>query len=43
VVLQKDSELTPCVDQAIEALRSAGELERLEQEWMGGEQAPELR
>jgi polar amino acid transport system substrate-binding protein len=42
VVLAKDSELTACVDQAIEALRSSGELERLEQEWMGGEAAPEL-
>lgn len=44
LVLAKDSELTPCVDEAITSLREAGELERLEQRWMGeAAGAPELR
>jgi polar amino acid transport system substrate-binding protein len=43
VVLAKDSKLTPCVDKAIEELRSSGDLERIEQQWMGGDAAPELR
>jgi polar amino acid transport system substrate-binding protein len=42
VVLAKGSELTPCVDKAIAELRSSGELDRIQQEWMGGEAAPEL-
>jgi polar amino acid transport system substrate-binding protein len=43
VVLKKDSGLTPCVNQAIETLRSDGELDRLEAQYMGGDAAPELR
>lgn len=44
LVLQKDSELTPCVDQALAALESSGELGRITDEWMGGQAgAPELR
>jgi polar amino acid transport system substrate-binding protein len=44
VVLAKDSELTPCVNQAIDALRSSGELEQITDEWMGGQAgAPELQ
>ena len=33
-VLAKDSELTPCVDAAIERLRSSGELEALTEQWI---------
>jgi polar amino acid transport system substrate-binding protein len=44
LVLAKGSELTPCVNQAIDALESSGELERITDEWMGGQAgAPELR
>jgi polar amino acid transport system substrate-binding protein len=44
LVLAKDSELTPCVNQAIEALESSGELENLTDKWMGGQAgAPELQ
>ncbi len=44
LVLAKDSELTPCVNQAIEALKSSGELEQITDEWMGGQAgAPELQ
>jgi polar amino acid transport system substrate-binding protein len=42
-VLAKDSELTPCIDQAIESLKTSGKLDRLEQRWMGqAAGAPEL-
>jgi len=44
VVLAKDSELTPCVNKALEALKNSGELERITDKWMGGQAgAPELR
>jgi polar amino acid transport system substrate-binding protein len=43
VVLQKGSKLTPCVNKAVEELRADGELDRLQQQWMGGDAAPELR
>jgi polar amino acid transport system substrate-binding protein len=44
VVLAKDSELTACVNQAIDALQSSGELEQITDEWMGGQAgAPELQ
>jgi polar amino acid transport system substrate-binding protein len=43
-LLEKGSSLTPCVSQAIEALRASGELEQLEERWMGeAAGAPELR
>jgi polar amino acid transport system substrate-binding protein len=42
VVLSKGSKLTPCVNQAISELRSSGELEEIQQQWMGGDAAPEL-
>jgi polar amino acid transport system substrate-binding protein len=43
-VLQKDSKLTPCVDQAVEKLTSSGELKAIEAKWMGtAAGAPELR
>jgi polar amino acid transport system substrate-binding protein len=43
LLLQKGSKLTPCVSQAIGELRSSGELKRLQDRWMGGDAAPELR
>jgi polar amino acid transport system substrate-binding protein len=44
LVLAKDSELTPCVNQAIEALESSGELEQITDKWMGDQAgAPELQ
>ena len=33
-LLEKDSPLTPCVNEAIETLRSSGELDEITQEWM---------
>jgi len=43
LVLQRDSSLTPCVNRALEELRSSGELERLTERWMGGQAgAPRL-
>jgi polar amino acid transport system substrate-binding protein len=42
-LLEKDSKLTPCVSQAIDKLKSSGELEKLTQKWMGQSAgAPEL-
>ena len=44
LLLEKDSELTKCVDQAIAALEESGELERITNKWMGAAAgAPELR
>ncbi len=44
LVLAKDSELTPCVNQALDALQSSGELEQITDKWMGGQAgAPELQ
>jgi polar amino acid transport system substrate-binding protein len=44
LLLEKDSELTPCVDQAIKKLESSGELKRITDRWMGeAAGAPELR
>jgi polar amino acid transport system substrate-binding protein len=43
LLLEKDSALTPCVDQAIRKLDSSGELQRLTDRWMGeAAGAPEL-
>jgi polar amino acid transport system substrate-binding protein len=36
VVLEKDSPLTECVNEAIAALREDGTIDRLEQQWLGG-------
>ena len=33
-LLEKDSPLTPCVNEAIETLRSSGELDEITEEWM---------
>jgi polar amino acid transport system substrate-binding protein len=44
LLLEKDSELTQCLDDAIAALESSGELEQLTNKWMGAAAgAPELR
>jgi polar amino acid transport system substrate-binding protein len=44
LLLEKDSELTPCVDRAIESLESSGELKQITDRWMGeAAGAPELR
>jgi polar amino acid transport system substrate-binding protein len=42
LLLQKGSKLTTCVNQALDKLSAAGELERLQKQWMGGDAAPEL-
>jgi polar amino acid transport system substrate-binding protein len=44
VVLEKDSELTPCVNQALEELESSGELQQITDRWMRDKaDAPELQ
>jgi polar amino acid transport system substrate-binding protein len=43
LLTQKGSKLTPCLNQAVGKLSAAGELKRLQDQWMGGEAAPELR
>jgi polar amino acid transport system substrate-binding protein len=43
LLLEKDSKLTDCVDEAVKTLSDDGELERLQDQYMGGEAAPELR
>jgi polar amino acid transport system substrate-binding protein len=43
LLLEKGSSLTPCVNQALAKLRSTGELQRLQDRWMGGDAAPQLR
>jgi polar amino acid transport system substrate-binding protein len=44
LLLEKDSELTPCVDDALASLESSGELKRITDRWMGAAAgAPELR
>ncbi len=42
VLLAKGSPLTPCVTQAIDGLRSSGQLTQITTRWMGGASAPEL-
>ena len=42
VVMEKGSALKPCIDKAITELREAGELDRLQEQYMGGKAAPEL-
>ena len=41
VVLAKDSALTDCVDKAVKALDDSGELQQIEDKWMG-DTAPAL-
>jgi polar amino acid transport system substrate-binding protein len=44
VVLEKDSPLTDCVNQALDALKEDGDLQELTDKWMGGQAgAPELQ
>jgi polar amino acid transport system substrate-binding protein len=44
LLLAKDSELTPCVDDALAKLESGGELKQITEKWMGATAgAPELR
>ena len=44
LLLAKDSELTPCVDEALAKLESSGELKQITDKWMGATAgAPELR
>jgi polar amino acid transport system substrate-binding protein len=43
LLLQKGSKLTACVNQALAKLQSAGTLKALQNQWMGGQAAPELR
>jgi len=42
-VLQKGSALTPCVSQAVDALRADGTLAKLQAEWLTAKGAPELK
>jgi polar amino acid transport system substrate-binding protein len=42
LLLEKDSKLTDCVNQAVKKLSDAGELKRLQDQYMGGQAAPEL-
>jgi polar amino acid transport system substrate-binding protein len=43
LLVQKGSSLTPCLDQAIEALTASGELQSITDQWIGAEAgAPEL-
>jgi polar amino acid transport system substrate-binding protein len=43
LLLERGSSLTACVNQALARVRESGELRRLEQRYMGGQAAPELR
>ena len=44
LLAEKDSELTPCLDKAINSLKSSGELQEITDRWMGeAAGAPELR
>jgi polar amino acid transport system substrate-binding protein len=43
LVMEKGTTLKPCVDKAVDALKSKGELAKIEQEWLGSAAgAPEL-
>jgi polar amino acid transport system substrate-binding protein len=42
LVLDKESELTDCVSQAVEALEADGTLEQLRTEWLRSDDVPEL-
>lgn len=43
LLLEKDSALTPCVNQAVEALKQEGKLDELQDQYMGGDAAPDLK
>ena len=38
----KGSKLTACVNEALKKLSTSGELKKLQDQWMGGDAAPEL-
>jgi polar amino acid transport system substrate-binding protein len=42
VLLDKDSALTQCINQAIQAMKDDGSLDLIHEEWIGGEGAPAL-
>jgi polar amino acid transport system substrate-binding protein len=42
-LLQKGSKLTPCVSKAVDGLKADGTLSKLQNQWMGGDSAPQLR
>jgi polar amino acid transport system substrate-binding protein len=42
LLLEKDSPLTACVNEALAKLKSEGGLDQITQQWMGDETAPEL-
>jgi polar amino acid transport system substrate-binding protein len=42
LLLKKDSELTPCVDKAVQALDADGTLSRLQDQYLGSDAAPKL-
>jgi polar amino acid transport system substrate-binding protein len=42
LLLQKGSKLTDCVNQALKKVSDAGQLKQLQDQWMGGDAAPEL-
>ena len=44
LLLEKDSKLTACVNEAVESLKSSGKLKEITDRWMGGQAgAPELQ
>lgn len=43
LLLEKGSKLTPCVNQAVEALKEDGTLDKLQDQYMGGDAAPDLQ
>jgi polar amino acid transport system substrate-binding protein len=43
LLLEKGSKLTACVNRALAKVNASGELKRLQDQWMGGNAAPELR
>ena len=44
LVMEKGSALKPCVDKAVDALKSKGELAKIEQQWLSAAAgAPELK
>jgi polar amino acid transport system substrate-binding protein len=42
LLLQKGSKLTECLNGALGKVAASGELKRLQDQWMGGDTAPEL-
>jgi polar amino acid transport system substrate-binding protein len=42
-LLEKGSNLTACVSKAVDELKSDGTLSKLQNQWMGGDSAPQLR